>query len=119
MSLDQQIELPPDKTREVLSRRGTDVLSPAKADEPCAIPISYGYDGESGRFYLRFVSVPESEKRQLPMSSLWARFVTHESSDGSYRGTIAEGTPECVDPDEPTVERVVRYGRARRLLSEI
>ncbi|POG53844.1 pyridoxamine 5'-phosphate oxidase family protein [Haloferax marisrubri] len=119
MSLDQQTELSPDEIREVLSRHETGVLSLAKADEPYAIPISYGYDGESGRFYLRLVSTPESEKRQFLTSSPRARLVVHESNDGSYRSIIAEGTLERVDPDELTVERIVQYGKAKRPLFEI
>ncbi|AFK18192.2 MULTISPECIES: pyridoxamine 5'-phosphate oxidase family protein [Haloferax] len=119
MSLDQQTELSPDEIHEVLTRHETGVLSLAKADEPYAIPISYGYNAESGCFYLRLVSTPESEKRQFLTSSPRARLVVHEADGQLYRSIIAEGTLERVDPDELTVERIVQYGEAKRPLFEI
>ncbi|WP_049915590.1 pyridoxamine 5'-phosphate oxidase family protein [Haloferax mucosum] len=119
MSLDQQTELSPDEVHAVLTRHETGVLSLAKADEPYAIPISYGYNPETDCFYLRLVSTPESEKRQFLTSSPSARLVVHEADGDSYRSIIADGTLERVSPDDLTVERIVQYGDAKRPLFEI
>ncbi|ELZ87616.1 Pyridoxamine 5-phosphate oxidase family protein [Haloferax elongans ATCC BAA-1513] len=119
MSLDQQTELSSDAIDELLARHETGVLTLARSDEPYAIPISYGYDPESNRFYLRLVSTPESEKRQFLTSSPQARLVIYEEEGRTYRSVIAEGTLNQVDPDEMTVEHIVQYGDAKRPLFEI
>ena len=119
MSLDQQTSLSSDDIAELLARHETGVLSLAKADTPYAIPISYGYDAADGRFYLRLVSTPESEKRNFLTSSPRARLVIHESADSVYRSVIAEGTLEQVSTNELTPERIVQYGDAKRPLFEI
>ncbi|ELZ74978.1 pyridoxamine 5'-phosphate oxidase family protein [Haloferax larsenii] len=119
MSLDQQTELSSDAIDELLARHETGVLTLARSDEPYAIPISYGYDPESKRFYLRLVSTPESEKRQFLTSSPQARLVIYEEAGRTYRSVIAEGTLNQVDPDEMTVEHIVQYGDAKRPLFEI
>ncbi|KAB1197271.1 MULTISPECIES: pyridoxamine 5'-phosphate oxidase family protein [Haloferax] len=119
MSLDQQTNLSSDDVDALLSRHETGVLSLAKADEPYAIPISYGYDTVGGRFYLRLVSTPESEKRAFLTSSPDARLVVQESGEGVYRSVIATGTLERVSTDDLTPERIVQYGQAKRPLFEI
>ncbi|WP_396610689.1 pyridoxamine 5'-phosphate oxidase family protein [Haloferax sp. S1W] len=119
MSLDQQTELSSDAIDELLARHETGVLTLARSNEPYAIPISYGYDPESKRFYLRLVSTPESEKRQFLTSSPRARLVIYEEEGRTYRSVISEGTLNQVDPDEMSVEHIVQYGNAKRPLFEI
>ncbi|WP_416838617.1 pyridoxamine 5'-phosphate oxidase family protein [Haloferax sp. DFSO52] len=119
MSLDQQTNLSPDEIDGILARHEAGVLSLARADEPYAIPISYGYDTVDGRFYLRLVSTPKSEKREFLTSSPKARLVVHESVDDVYRSVIAKGTLERVPTSELTPERIAQYGDAKRPLFEI
>ncbi|MFB6080274.1 MAG: pyridoxamine 5'-phosphate oxidase family protein [Haloferacaceae archaeon] len=119
MALEQQTELSREETDTLLGRHETGVLSLARADEPYAIPISYGYDAENRRFYLRLVSTPQSEKRRFLASSPRARFVLYEEHDDVYRSVVAIGTLEEIPRDELTVEHVEQYGEAKRPLFEI
>lgn len=61
MSLDEETELADEEIYAFLSRSETGVLSIARGDEPYSVPISYGYDATTRRFYLRLVSTTESE----------------------------------------------------------
>ena len=119
MALDQQTALSSDETNAVLARHETAVLSLARGDEPYAIPISYGYDSDTRRFYLRLVSTPESEKRQFLGSSPGVRLVVNENSDDVYRSVVASGSLEAIPREELTVEHVEQYGEAKRPLFEI
>lgn len=119
MALDRQTEMPPAETDEFLGRHETGVLALARSDEPYAVPISYGYDAEERRFYMRLVSTPESEKRQYLASAPRARLVVYEEDDDSYRSVVAIGRLNRIDPGELTVEHVEQYGSAKRPLFEI
>lgn len=119
MALDQQTEMTPAEIDEVLARHETGVLSLARGDEPYAIPISYGYDPEERRFYMRLVSTPESQKREFLSSSPSVRLIVYEEDDQTYRSVIAEGALHRVTTDEMTTERIVQYGQAKRPLFEI
>lgn len=119
MALDQQTEMAPEEIEELLARKETGVLSLANADEPYAIPISYGYDPDAGRFYVRLVSTPESQKRAFLSSAPRARIVVYEEADPTYRSVVADGVLERVEPDEMDIEHVVQYGDTRRPLFEI
>jgi hypothetical protein len=119
MALDQQTEMTAAEIDEVLARHETGVLSLARQDEPYAIPISYGYDPEKRRFYMRLVSTPESQKREFLSSSPDVRLVVYEEDDQTYRSVIATGSLDRVTTDEMTTERIVQYGQAKRPLFEI
>lgn len=119
MALEQQTELSPAEVDAFLGRHETGVLTLARDDEPYAIPISYGYDAERRRFYLRLVSTPESEKRRFLASSPESRLVVYEEDGDVYRSVVAAGTLTEVPPDDLTVEHVEQYGEAKRPLFEI
>lgn len=119
MTLDTESELPRAETDALLSRHETGVLALARDDEPYSIPISYGYDPDGGRFYLRLVSTPDSEKRAFLDSSPQARIVVYEEDEPVYVSAVAKGTLEQISRDELTVEHVEQYGRAKRPLFEI
>lgn len=119
MTLDQETQLSREKTDSILGRHETGVLSLAREDEPYAIPISYGYDAEARRFYLRLVSTPESEKRRFLASSPHARLVVYEEDDPIYRSVVTIGTLNEVSRDKLTVEHIEQYGEAKRPLFEI
>ena len=119
MTLDQETQLSREETDSILGRHETGVLSLAREGEPYAIPISYGFDIEARRFYLRLVSTPESEKRRFLASSPHARLVVYEEDDPIYRSVVTIGTLNEVPRDELTVEHIEQYGEAKRPLFEI
>lgn len=119
MSLDTETEFSGEATDSFLSRRETGVLSLARGNEPYSIPISYGYNTEKRRFYLRLVSTPESEKRQFLASSPHARLVVYDESDPIYRSVIATGILSEISRDELTIEHIEQYGDTKRPLFEI
>ena len=119
MALEQESEMTPAELNEFLGNHETGVLSLARDDEPYAIPISYGYDGDGETFYLRLVSTPESEKRKFLSSSPRARIVVYDEKGVTYRSAVVAGALEPVSRDELTVERIEQYGQAKRPLFEI
>ncbi len=126
MVLAEETEMTESEINEVLSRHETGVLAIARADEPYAIPISYGYNADGQTFYLRLVSLPESEKRAFLDSSPEARLVVYEEVRGEeteateiYRSIVATGSLEEIDPADLTVEHIEQYGEAKRPLFEI
>lgn len=119
MALDRETEMELSETDALLGRHETGVLALARADDPYAIPISYGYDTTERRFYLRLVSTPESEKRRFLSSSPRARLVVYEEEDPVYRSVVAIGHLEEVALDALTVEHIEQFGEAKRPLFEI
>lgn len=119
MAIDRRTEMTAEETDTFLGRHETGVLALARTDDPYAIPISYGYDGDRRQFFLRLVSTPESEKRQFLGSDPQARLVVYEEEDDVYRSVIAIGSLERIDPSELTVDQIEQYGEAKRPLFEI
>jgi len=119
MALDQQTEMTGAEVDDLLGRRETGVLTLARADEPYAIPISYGYDVADRVFYMRLVSTPESEKRRFLASAPHSRLVVYEEAGDTYRSVVAEGALEEIPREELSIEHVEQYGEAKRPLFEI
>ncbi|NIC00365.1 pyridoxamine 5'-phosphate oxidase family protein [Halobacterium sp. R2-5] len=119
MALEKQTEMTPSDTDALLGRHETGVLSLARDDDPYAIPISYGYDADERKFYLRLVSTPDSEKRQFLSSNPDARLVVYEEDEPTYQSVVVTGTLTEISRDEMTVEHVEQYGDAKRPLFEI
>lgn len=119
MSLDQESELSQAELDSFLGRKETGVLALARQDDPYAIPISYGYDGENQRFYFRLVSTPDSEKRRFLASFPKARLVVYEQDGDTYHSVIAAGVLEDLPREDLTVEHIVQYGGAKRPVFEI
>lgn len=119
MAIDRRAEMSLEETDAFLGSQETGVLSLARADEPYAIPISYGYDPTARQFYVRLVSTPESEKRLFLESDPDARLVVYDEDERTYRSAIAIGTLVGIDPDELTIEDIRQYGSAKRPLFDI
>lgn len=119
MTLDQETELSSAETDALLARHETGVLSLARDDEPYAVPVSYGYDPDAGRVYLRLVTTPDSEKRRFLADAARASLVVHERDGDCYRSVVAAGRLSEVERDDLTVEHVERYGDAKRPLFEV
>jgi nitroimidazol reductase NimA-like FMN-containing flavoprotein (pyridoxamine 5'-phosphate oxidase superfamily) len=119
MLLDEETLLSDSEIESFLGRHETGVLSLARDGEPYAVPISYGYDAEERRFYLRLVSNPGSEKRTFLASASDARLVVYEEDAPVYSSVVATGVLREINRDELTVEHLEQYGEAKRPLFEI
>lgn len=119
MTLDQRTELSTAETDALLARHETGVLSLASGDRPYAIPISYGYDAEERRFYLRLVSTEDSEKASYLADAPQARLVVYEEAEPVYRSAVAVGHLREIPRDDLTIEHVEQYSAAKRPLFEI
>lgn len=77
---------------EFLGTGGTGVISFARGGEepPYSLPVSYGYDAESGQFYLRLAFGPDSGKsfvgEQTPVS-----FVVHRQGESGWASVVVTG----------------------------
>lgn len=85
-----------DELHEFLGEGGTGTLSFSTAadDPPFSLPVSYGYDADSGGFYFRLSFPADSGKRDVvdhPVS-----FVAHARSDAGWRSVVATGELEAV-----------------------
>lgn len=85
----------------LLNNGGTGVISFADGDEPYAIPISYGYDSDSGSIYLRFGFAPDSQKRRFVDDGVTASLVVSDDT-GGWRSVVARGSLTSVS--EPAIE---------------
>ena len=121
MSLATETEMSRPEIDDFLSNTETGVISLAREDEPYSLPISYGYDADSGTFYMRLVSTPDSQKREFLGSEPHVRLVVYdENSDGTrYRSVVAAGILDEIEPTEMSVEEIEQYGETRRPLFEI
>ncbi|MEF8786584.1 MAG: pyridoxamine 5'-phosphate oxidase family protein [Haloarculaceae archaeon] len=119
MPVSQETLLSDEETDAVLGRHETGVLSLARNGEPYSIPISYGYDSEARRFYIRLVSTQGSEKRQFLASTPRARLVIYEPGDPVYWSVVASGTLSEISREGLTVDHIRQYGGAKRPLFEI
>jgi nitroimidazol reductase NimA-like FMN-containing flavoprotein (pyridoxamine 5'-phosphate oxidase superfamily) len=119
MLLDEETPLSGGEIDSFLGRQETGVIALAREETSYAVPVSYGYDSEHRRFYLRLVSSPESEKREFLDSTPHARLVVYEEDDPLYTSVVATGTLSEISQDELTVEHIEQYGDARRPLFEM
>jgi hypothetical protein len=119
MTVEQQTVMTDAETNALLGRLETGVLALANADEPYAVPISYGYDASDRQFVMRLVSTPDGEKNRFLTGSPQVRFVVYEEGDSTYRSVVAKGRLELVPRSELTPDHVAKYGAAKRPLFEM
>lgn len=119
MTIDQQTALSEEETNRFLGSHETGVLALAHADDPYAVPVSYGYDSDERLFYLRLVSTEDSRKQQFLTPESQARLVVYEETDGTYRSVVAAGRLEEITREELSVDHVNQYGDAKRPLFEM
>ncbi|WP_459191934.1 pyridoxamine 5'-phosphate oxidase family protein [Halosimplex sp. J119] len=119
MGLEQETEMTREETDALLGQHETGVLSLARDGDPYAIPISYGYDADERRFYMRLVSTPESEKSRFLSGSPEVRLVVYDDVGRTYRSAVVTGVLDPIPREELTPEHVEQYGDAKRPLFEI
>ncbi|SDY41063.1 pyridoxamine 5'-phosphate oxidase family protein [Halobellus clavatus] len=90
---------------EVLGTGGVGVLALADDNEPYAIPISYGYDGDAGEVYLRLGFGEDSEKRRFLNSSDGVALVVSNESDEGWVSVVVRGP--LTDVPEASIDGAV------------
>lgn len=120
MALARETEMTAEEVEAFLSAQETGVLSLADADEPYAVPVSYGYDADAETFYFRLVSTEGSEKRRFLVDDPRVRFVVYDDENAeTYRSVVASGQLSEIDPTTLSVDQIEQYGSAKRPLFEI
>lgn len=94
MSTDRPNEMDAEERDSFLGNGGTGVLSLSAPgdDPPHSVPVSYGYDAETGTFYFRLAVDPDSAKGDLAERAV--SFVTYGQSDERWRSVVAKGRLE-------------------------
>ncbi|SFK81483.1 hypothetical protein SAMN04487950_1227 [Halogranum rubrum] len=89
----RSVQMNDEERDEFLGNGGTGVASfPREADEPPhTIPVSYGYDSESGDFYFRLAFSPETEKADIVSDRKPISFVTYDETDAGWRSVVVSG----------------------------
>jgi len=97
-----------------LDAAGTGVLSLAADDTPYSIPVSYGFESDDRRFYLRLGFGPDSEKTRFvdDAEDPTARLVVYDRVDDEWHSAVAEGPLTEVDDDEIDLSVVRTLRRA-------
>lgn len=96
---------------EFLGNGGTGVASFPQGDEPpYTLPVSYGYDPETGDFYFRLAFGPDTSKGDVVTDRTPVSFVTYEQTDDGWRSVVATGklhevTEAAVNSDVVTAIR--------------
>ncbi|MFC6725225.1 pyridoxamine 5'-phosphate oxidase family protein [Halobium palmae] len=82
---------------EFLATGGTGVISfDREGEAPYSLPVSYGYDPESGHFFFRLAVGPDGEKAEFATPSTPVSFVAYDTLDGEWRSVVATGRLEEV-----------------------
>lgn len=87
----QSVALSHGEILDFLGTGGTAVVAFARDDDAYAIPVSYGFDPEEERFYLRLAFDSDSEKREYVHSSGDVSVVVHGETDEGWRSVVARG----------------------------
>jgi nitroimidazol reductase NimA-like FMN-containing flavoprotein (pyridoxamine 5'-phosphate oxidase superfamily) len=101
-----------------LGDAGTGVLSVARDDEPYSFPVSYGFAGEDGAFYLRLGYDDDSTKAGFVDEPCPAQLVVYEEetdASGSLdiKSVVATGELVRIPKSDLTPTDVERLGQAR------
>jgi nitroimidazol reductase NimA-like FMN-containing flavoprotein (pyridoxamine 5'-phosphate oxidase superfamily) len=105
MEGDDAVTLTADERDAFLGNGGTGVVALATdaGDPPNAVPVSYGYDAESGQFFFRLAFTPEGERAEVLADQHPASFVTYDEGEGDrWRSVVANGTLEAIPEDADT-----------------
>ena len=96
MSNTRAVHLEVEERDAFLGAGGTGVVSFADGGgPPHSIPVSYGYDAETGSFFFRFAYDADTEKPDPEDAEV--SFVVYGESDEGWRSVVAKGSLESTD----------------------
>lgn len=96
MSADNPVTMTDEERDAFLDNGGTGVISLAAGDAPPhSVPVSYGYDAQTGAFYFRLAVGAEGSKGEL--GDRPATFVTYHETDAGWQSVVASGRLEDVE----------------------
>ncbi|WP_137285627.1 pyridoxamine 5'-phosphate oxidase family protein [Halorussus salinisoli] len=108
----RSVQMSDEELAEFLDRGGTGVISfdTSQGEPPYSLPVSYGYDAETGRFYFRFAFGPDTKKEDVVDEDDPVSFVTYGNTDSGWRSVIATGKLEEVTESalDPTVSEAMQ-----------
>jgi hypothetical protein len=100
MATDGTVHMDDDALVDFLGTGGTGVLALADDSDPYAVPVSYGFDPDRRRFFLRLGFGPDSEKVRYVTDGATARLVVYDRTGDEWRSVVAEGRlVEVADED--------------------
>lgn len=102
------VELSREDVDAFLGAGGTGVIS-FPGDPPHSVPVSYGYDAQTGRFYFRLAYEPDTAKPDHDAGSV--TFVTYGETADGWRSVVASG--ELRPVEEASVPNDVLAGLQR------
>lgn len=103
----RDVSMTDDEVAAFLSRAGDGVLT-LHTTVPYSFPVSFGYDVESGRCLLQFVSRTGSRKRAALREEPAATLVAYDvSSPDDWASVVVEGT--LVERDAPDADARTAY----------
>ncbi|WIV65810.1 pyridoxamine 5'-phosphate oxidase family protein [Natrialbaceae archaeon AArc-T1-2] len=99
---ESETELSHEACEEILRDRGTGVLSLASGDEAYAVPISFGYAGETETVYVSFLGYSaDSEKVAFAEDTSRASLVTYDvRGKFDWTSVVVRGPIREIDDDE-------------------
>lgn len=106
---------------DALTEIGTGVLSMSADGVPYGVPLSFGYDGDDGLYFVFLGATADLRKETYADQSDAASFATFAvDPDGSWRSVIVSGTLDRVSPGDWDAAREAMIDNAYRsaLLAE-
>jgi nitroimidazol reductase NimA-like FMN-containing flavoprotein (pyridoxamine 5'-phosphate oxidase superfamily) len=98
MSDSRAVHMDDDERDAFLGAGGTGTIAfPEKDGPPHAIPVSYGYDAQTGDFFFRLAYGGDTDKPDPTADPV--TFVTHADTDDGWRSVVAHGTLEETDEE--------------------
>jgi nitroimidazol reductase NimA-like FMN-containing flavoprotein (pyridoxamine 5'-phosphate oxidase superfamily) len=98
MSEPRAVHLDEDEREAFLGAGGTGVMSFAnEAGPPHSIPVSYGYDADTGSFFFRLAYGADTEKPGP--ADVAVSFVVYGETDEGWHSVVAKGELESTDAE--------------------
>lgn len=100
---------------DVLTEMGVGILSMSADGMPYGVPLSFGYDGEDGLYFLFLGATADLRKETYADQSDVASFTAFDvGSDGPWRSVIVSGELDRIGPREWDAAREAMLDNAYR-----
>lgn len=110
MSYTRAVHLDAEERDAFLGAGGTGVVSFADGGgPPHSIPVSYGYDDDTGSFFFRFAYDADTEKPDPEDAAV--SFVVYGETEEGWRSVVAKGTLESTDEEAASTAALDALGR--------